>query len=60
MNNFKERKQEFEKRLEALMDKYGVRLYPVNSVMQNGEVVPVVKILDVKNKEVEDEDRTKE
>jgi len=56
---FEQRKNEFEKDLQDLFEKYKLSLYPANALMQNGEVVPVIKTLDLENKEVKNEDKSK-
>lgn len=46
----KKRIESFEKEMVTLQEKFQIQLYPANCVIQNGEVVPMIKILDLKDK----------
>ena len=55
MNN----KEQFEKELIELQNKYWVNLYAANVVLPNGEVMPMIKIYQEKAEENKDEDNNK-
>jgi len=55
--NFEIRKEKFDTELGKLIKKYEVSLYAANIVLQNGEVIPMVKVSDMQSKK--NEDKTK-
>lgn len=52
-------KEQFEKELIELQNKYWVNLYAANCVLPNGEVMPLIKIHQDKVDEQKDEDTNK-
>lgn len=44
----KKRLREFAEKLNELQKEYFVTVYAVNQVQQNGEVIPIIKIMDKK------------
>jgi len=36
----------FNKELASLQEKYGLKLYAANQVLEGGEVIPIVKVMD--------------
>jgi ABC-type phosphate transport system auxiliary subunit len=48
----KTRLQKFIEQLEKLQEQYSVKIYSVNQVQENGEVIPMTKIIDVLNKKL--------
>lgn len=37
----------FDKKLELLQQQYGVKIYPAQQVMQSGELVTMIKVMDM-------------
>jgi hypothetical protein len=50
-----EKQENFKKDLQDLMKKYNVSLYGANVVLDNGEVVPTIKLVDLDEKAIEGE-----
>lgn len=60
---FEQRKDGFQKKLLETMSEFHIDIYAVNVVMKNGEVMPIIKMLDTAKeeelKEETNEDKSK-
>lgn len=52
---FEERKNLYQEELIKLRDKYGIDIYPANVVMPSGEVMPMIKMADLKEEELKED-----
>ena len=58
-SSFEKRQVLFQERLEELMGEFEMDIYAANVIMQNGEVLPMIKMADKKVTKKEDEDKSK-
>lgn len=56
MKKFEERKSGYEEALEKIGEEFGISLYAANVVMPNGEVLPMVKMVDITKLEKEEKE----
>jgi len=47
MQEFKQRSEAFQKEIETLQKKYNVQLYAADVLLQNGEIVTLIKLRDL-------------
>ena len=58
-SSFEKRQVLFQERLEELMVEFEMDIYAANVIMQNGEVLPMIKMGDKKVTKKEDGDKAK-
>jgi len=46
LTGFEARTEEFNKEFQTLQERYAVKIYAANCVLKNGEVIPLIRVVD--------------